>query len=68
MAEAGARYVVVACCGTWRDGEVAGFSYQIPRVQRELRKRFMNRVARNRETMKSTNRCSGSSQEVTGGL
>lgn len=44
LAEAGARYVVVACCGSWRDGEVTNCSSHIPRLQRELRKRFMNRL------------------------
>jgi hypothetical protein len=47
MAEAGARYVVVACCGTWwRDGEVTNDPKWIPRLQQELRKRFMNRLQR----------------------
>lgn len=44
MAEAGARYVVVACCGDWRDGEVTNSRSGIPQLQRELRKRFMNRL------------------------
>lgn len=44
MANAGARYVVVACCGTWRDGEVTNDPAQIPTLQRQLRKRFMNRL------------------------
>ncbi len=44
LAEAGARYVVVACCGSWRDGEVTNSATQIGRLQRELRKRFMNRI------------------------
>lgn len=48
MAEGGARYVVVACCGTWwRDGEVTNDPKWIPRLQHELRKRFMNRLRRN---------------------
>jgi len=46
LAEAGARYVVVACCGTWRDGEVTNSTVHIARLQRELRKRFMNRIKR----------------------
>jgi hypothetical protein len=45
MAEVGARYVVVACCGTWRDGEATNDAAQIPALQRRLRKRFMNRLA-----------------------
>lgn len=44
LAEEGARYVVVACCGTWRDGEVTNSVTHIGRLQRELRKRFMNRI------------------------
>jgi hypothetical protein len=44
LAGAGARYVVVACCGTWRDGEVTGDAKMIPALQRTLRKRFMNRL------------------------
>lgn len=42
--DAGARYVVVAYCGTWRDGEVTNNRARIPVIQRELRKRFMNRL------------------------
>jgi hypothetical protein len=45
MAEAGARYVVVAYCGTWSDGEVTNDAAQIPLLQRRLRKRYMNRFA-----------------------
>lgn len=44
MAEAGARFVVVAYCGEWRDGMATNYQAQIPRLQRELRKRFMNRI------------------------
>jgi hypothetical protein len=40
---AGARYVVVAVCGAWRDGQVTNDASQIPRLQRELRIRFMTR-------------------------
>lgn len=43
--EIGARYVVVAYFGTWRDGEVTNNPASIPSLQRELRKRFMNRYA-----------------------
>lgn len=43
--EAGARYVVVAYCGTWRDGEATSNPKLIPKLRRELRKRFMNRFA-----------------------
>jgi hypothetical protein len=39
----GARYVVVAVYGTWRDGEATNDRRRIPQVQRELRKRFMSR-------------------------
>lgn len=46
LAEAGARYVVVACCGTWRDGEVASSIAHVAQIQRRLRKRFMNRIKR----------------------
>ncbi len=41
----GARYVVVAHCGSWRDGEATSNPNQIPELKRELRKRFMNRYA-----------------------
>jgi hypothetical protein len=44
--EAGARFVVVAYFGTWRDGEVTNNPAQIPVIKRELRKRFMNRLGR----------------------
>lgn len=43
--EMDARYVVVAYCGSWRDGEVTSNPKLIPLLQRELRKRFMNRYA-----------------------
>ena len=43
--EMGARYVVVAHCGNWRDGEATSNPSMIPKLQRELRKRFMNRYA-----------------------
>ncbi len=49
LAESGARYVVVACCGSWRDGEVTNSASHIGRLQRELRKRFMNRINRQDE-------------------
>jgi hypothetical protein len=39
----GARYVVVAIHGTWRDGGITNDRRQIPRMERELRKRFMTR-------------------------
>lgn len=42
--DAGARYVVVAYYGDWRDGDVTSNPAQIPLLQRELRKRFMNRL------------------------
>jgi hypothetical protein len=44
MSPAGARFVVVAYCGTWRDGLTTNFKTEIPQLQRELRKRFMNRL------------------------
>jgi hypothetical protein len=44
MAEAGARYVVVAHYGEWRDGLATNYPAEIPKLQRELRKRFMNRL------------------------
>lgn len=40
----GARYVVVAHCADWRDGEVTNDPKRIPKIQQELRKRFMNRL------------------------
>jgi hypothetical protein len=40
----GARYVVVAYFGEWRDGDVTDNPALIPQLQRELRKRFMNRL------------------------
>ena len=40
-----ARYVVVAHCGAWRDGEATSSLSLIPQLKRELRKRFMNRYA-----------------------
>jgi hypothetical protein len=43
MAEAGARYVVVAHFGEWRDGLTTNYKAEIPKLQRELRKRFMKR-------------------------
>lgn len=39
----GARFVVVAVHGAWRDGRTTNDRHQIPRMQRELRKRFMTR-------------------------
>lgn len=44
--DVGARYVVVAYCGHWRDGEVTNSPEKIPVIQRELRKRFMDRLNR----------------------
>lgn len=44
--EIGARYVVVASFGAWRDGEATNNPANIPKIQRELRKRFMNRLSR----------------------
>ncbi|MEN8171087.1 MAG: hypothetical protein ABFS08_12765 [Pseudomonadota bacterium] len=41
----GARYLVVAHCGAWSDGEATSNPGQIPGLKRELRKRFMNRYA-----------------------
>lgn len=43
--EIGARYVVVAYCGGWRDGEATSNPQMIPKLMRDLRKRFMNRLA-----------------------
>lgn len=43
--EAGARFVVVAHYGEWRDGLATNRQAEIPRLQRELRKRFMSRIA-----------------------
>lgn len=43
LAPQGARYVVIAIYGEWREGDVASDPQQIPQVQRELRKRFMTR-------------------------
>ena len=43
--EMDARYVVVAHCGSWRDGEATSNPNLIPPLKRELRKRFMNRYA-----------------------
>jgi len=43
--EMGARYVVVATYGSWRDGEATSNPQLIPRLKRELRKRFMNRYS-----------------------
>jgi len=39
----GARYVVVAVYGNWRDGDATNDRRRIPQMQRELRKRFMSR-------------------------
>jgi hypothetical protein len=44
MEAMGARYVVVACHGSWRDGLVTNNRSDIPKLQRELRKRFMSRL------------------------
>lgn len=51
MSEAGARYVVVAHYGTWRDGLATNYPAEIPRLQRELRKRFMNRLQYSRASV-----------------
>ncbi|HEY0635687.1 MAG TPA: hypothetical protein VGE00_09910 [Gammaproteobacteria bacterium] len=40
----GARYVVVAVHGSWRDGDATNDRQRIPQMQRELFKRFMNRL------------------------
>ena len=40
---AGARYVVVAVCGQWRDGDATNERQMIPQLQRKLRKRYMSR-------------------------
>ncbi len=45
MEAQGARYVVVACTLDWRDGEITNDPRQIPHLQRELRKRWFNRLA-----------------------
>lgn len=45
--EAGARYVVVAYYGDWRDGDVTSNPAHIPVLERNLRKRFMNRIGSN---------------------
>ena len=42
----GARYVVVAHYGEWRDGEVTNDPKRIPALEQKLRKRFMNRFNR----------------------
>jgi hypothetical protein len=39
----GARFVVIAIYGAWRDGEITNNPREIPLMQRELRKRFMTR-------------------------
>lgn len=39
----GFRYVIVAHSGSWRDGEAASYLHEIPRLKRELTKRFFNR-------------------------
>lgn len=44
LAGVGARYVIVAYCGTWRDGEVTSDASDLPALQRKLRKRFMSRL------------------------
>lgn len=50
MADAGARFVVVAFCGTWRDGMATNNKADISKLQRELRKRFMNRLSEVEQT------------------
>lgn len=42
MVETGARYRVVACCGSWHDDEVTNSFSRIPSLLRELRKRSMD--------------------------
>lgn len=42
----GARFVVIAHCGDWRDGEVTNDPRLLPRLEQALRKRFMNRFNR----------------------
>ena len=54
MSEAGARYVVVAHFENWRDGLATNYPAEIPRLQRELRKRFMNRLPANQERGQAT--------------
>lgn len=44
LEDVGARFVVVAVCGEWRDGDVTNDPHAIPKLQRELRKRFMSRL------------------------
>lgn len=39
----GARYVIVAHCGSWRDGVVTNDAEKISTIKRELRRRFMLR-------------------------
>ncbi|HEY0721770.1 MAG TPA: hypothetical protein VGE50_11025 [Gammaproteobacteria bacterium] len=46
LASLGARYVVIAVCGDWRDGDITNYRHRIPQLQRELRKRFMTRFDR----------------------
>ncbi len=46
LASLGARYVVIAVCGDWRDGDITNYRHRIPHLQRELRKRFMTRFDR----------------------
>jgi len=45
LAQVGARYVVVAYCGKWRDGLTTSDESQIPALQRKLRLRFMKRYS-----------------------
>lgn len=44
LAGVGAGFVVVAHCGSWRDGLATSVRAEIPRLERELRKRFMRRI------------------------
>ncbi len=45
LAPTGARYVIIAHFGSWRDGAATSNPGDIPQLKRELRKRFMNRLA-----------------------
>lgn len=45
IAPAGARYVIIAHFGSWREGLTTSNPGAIPQLKRELQKRFMNRFA-----------------------
>lgn len=45
LEQSGARYVIVAHFGNWREGAATSNPGAIPQLKRELRKRFMNRLA-----------------------